>query len=106
MSVSINLYIFDNEKLMRKLIDLGAEIVLLAKILRKCGTVSGGRYFLLNNERHDDGNPFNTVCSLIDSAFNMKDSIDVFLDDYEFGVAYVDRYNVADKLGITLRDED
>lgn len=105
MGISIDLYIFEYAKLMKKLIKLGAEEILLYKILTECGTISGGKYILLNNEKHDDGNPFNIVCDLIDSAFNVRDSIDVFLDDFKMGKNYVDRNEAAEKLGITLRDE-
>jgi len=103
MGLSVDLYIYNYENLIKKFMEIGADSELLKRILTECGSVSGNKYVLLNNEHYDSSNPFNTVCDLIDSAFNIKDSIDIFLEGYEIGINYIDRYEASERLGIYLK---
>lgn len=105
MGVSIDLYIYNYDSLRKKLSQIGAKDPLLSQILEECGTVFGDAYVILNNELWDGYSPFYNVATLIDSAFNVKDSFDVFLNTRESGINAVELYDVAERLEITLDEE-
>jgi hypothetical protein len=107
MSISIDLHIYEADKLIEALKTWGAkDEVLLKRILEECGTFLGNSYVLLNNE-YGGESPYYAVASLLDSAFEGKDSFDLFLFS-EFrrkGISYVEDEEVAERLGFELRHE-
>lgn len=107
MGQSIDLHIYELDKLKAALNKRGAQGELLDKILAKCGSVFGNNYVLLNNEVWDGGSPYYNLSSLIDSAFGIEDSFDDLLHGkYQTeGINYVELEEVADELGITLPED-
>ena len=108
LDIAIDVKIYKWESLCLALIAKGvpeAERPKLESILKECGSVSGETYVLLNNEYYGDYNPFYNVATLIDSAFNVEDSFDVFLEG-EYGVSSVEMEDVAEKYGFELKEED
>ena len=108
MGVSIDLKIYDKNKLLKELSDWGAtDAELTIKILEKCGHFFGENYVLLNNEYTGDYSPYYNVATLFDSAFDKEDSFDIFLHapTVAYGINYVDAEEVADELGITLKED-
>lgn len=72
-------YIYDRAKLISALKAIGAsDEARLSLILDKCGVEIADKYVILDTTL-DEGNPFYTAPELIDSAFDIDTSIDVFL---------------------------
>lgn len=108
MGINIDLHVYDSCQLMEELKSKGAagDDELLRKILEECGRFLGDSYVLLNNEYGDGYSPYYNVATLIDSAFGIEDSFRVFLDlSKRNGISYVDVHDVAERLGITLKEE-
>ena len=108
MGISIDLHVYDYDVLAKALIEKGATEPLLGKILEKCGYHLGGKYLLLNNEYYDGYSPYYNVAELVDCAFGIEDSFDVFLNITQDrnGINSVDKEEVAEELGIKLVDSD
>ncbi len=110
MSVSIDLYIYDRDKLFDALTEWGAvDRPLLIRILEYCGTFTGDKYLLLNNEHACDCSPYFNLAVLLDSAFKKKDSFHILLYRNEFkekGVNYVEVEEAAEELGIEIIEEE
>ena len=110
MGVSIDLYLYKTDELLRKLEAWGAkDRDLTVKILSACGLFSGDTYAILNNEKADEYNPYYNVPALLNAAFggsDENDSFDIFLDERQPGISSVDVEEIADELGITLPDEE
>jgi len=107
MSISIDLYAYNHKSLVDDLIKIGcSDNILLDKILTTCGDVFGESCIILCNEHCDDGNPYYNIATLIDSAFNISDSFNVFFynETKKEGINYVDIYEVAEELGIKLEE--
>jgi hypothetical protein len=107
MGISIDVNLYEKDKLLQKLEAWGAkDKELTMKILEACGTFLGDTYVLLNNELYDGYSPYYNVAELFDSAFDGEDSFDIFLHEYREGINAVDLDDVADELGITLKDDE
>jgi len=114
MGISVDLYIYNYTKLRAELVKAGADnIPLLDDILVSCGHLVGDKFFLLNNELCDDGNPYYEVSSLLDAAFpamlkeeGVIDAFDVIVDtERDAGINYVEKEEIACRLGIALGEE-
>jgi hypothetical protein len=111
MGMSVDVHSYDYEKLVEKLQKIGAsDKALLEKILAKFGERIGDRYILVNNEYWDEYNSYYNLPNLIDSAFGIKDSFDIFLNgedcdrrDVNFNASDCE---VAEELGIELLEEE
>lgn len=104
--MSIDLYFFEKEKLLSALETLGAKDKdLTIRILESCGSFAGDQYIILNNECYDGNNPYYTVATLLDSAFNLENSFDCFLKQRKDGINYVDEEEIAENLGFNLKEE-
>lgn len=76
MSRSIDLYSYDYEKLLNKVIEhCNTDNKELAeKILLACGNKIADRYILLNQEFWEDYSCYYNVASVLDNVFNVEDS--------------------------------
>lgn len=109
MGVNIDIHIYDKKELVEGLKNWGANNEqLLNKILDACGKFTTIEYIVLHNEYYSDGNPYFNLSSLLDSAFNKKDSFDVLCCKVKSkrGVNFVDEYEVAEELGFEINEED
>lgn len=106
MGISIDVKIYKTAELKAKLREHGAtDDQLTQNILEACGMFFGDSYVLLNNEYGDGYSPYYNVAQLFDSAFNRDDFFDIFLKSATQGISYVDVGEVAENLGITLRED-
>lgn len=114
MGVSIDLYVFNADELLKALEAWGAnDRELTHKILEECGMFAEGNYIILNNE-YGEGSPYYHVAALLNAAFKKSDleddSFDIFLGregvSRRRGISYVDLEEAAEELGIELPEED
>ena len=93
MAIS-RLCIYDRAKLLNALKTIGAtDEDRLKLILDKCGSSIGDKFAILDSTL-DEGNPYYTVSELVDLAFDVEGSFDVFLQ------AEGDRFDVGKVEGI------
>jgi hypothetical protein len=104
MGVSIDLYKYNYPALVESLMKIEGvnDKQKLEKILSKCGEIFGDTYLILNNEYYEDGNPYYGVASLIDSAFGIEDSFDVFLEDRQHAIDYISPEDIAGEVGFEI----
>jgi len=116
MSKSIELFIYDYGAFRSALVKKGADdCVLLDSILLECGNRFGDKYALLNNEAWDSFNPYYSLSALLDSAFPAMCRSDqryasgshgvLLHTPRERGISGVERDDIAERLGIELKDE-
>lgn len=116
MGINIDLHVYDAAALTAALEAKGAvgKDGLLRRIMEKCGLFVGDRYLLLNNEYYDGHSPYYQLAKLIDSAFEVRESFHVILEltydrkgapFHESVVNHVDAGEVAEELGIVLKEE-
>ena len=109
MGISIDLHIYNKYELLKGLSEWGTtDTALSIKILESCGTFFGDNYVLLNNEYHEDGNPYYNVAKLFDSAFKKEDSFHVFCFKVESveGKNWVEVDDIAAELGFEIIEEE
>lgn len=104
MGISIDLYKFEYTKLVNKLMNVDGinDKMKLKMILSECGEIINDTYLILSNQYYEEGNPFYSVAELIDSAFEIEDSFDIFLLERKYAKDYVNVESVAEKLDIEL----
>lgn len=105
MSQSVDVNIYDKEKLLQALRDWGANNDdLTNKILAEFGTFAGDKYILLNNEFYGEFNPYYNLATVMDRAYQHPDSFDVLLDfnnEYSTeGTSSVEVWDVCERLDI------
>jgi hypothetical protein len=111
MGISIEPHFYDELELIAALKRDGADDEgKLRAILDKFGLFIGGKYFLMNNERTEDGNPYYALAAVLGAAFTYKGAEDDFFDTYlhapsSRGPMYVDAREAAEELGIELPDD-
>ena len=100
MSVSIDLYFYDEKQLKANLIAWGAtDEMLLIKVMGKFGKFIGSKYVLLNNEYGDGYSPYYNLAGVIDKVFGKPDSFNVIIEsDREEGVSFIDEQEVLNEL--------
>ena len=113
MGINIDLHVFDYEAFMDRLSEVGAsDRGRINAILDECGHRLADKYVLLNDEYHEDSNPYYTLFSLLDAAFGLddlrKNSHGAAMDTpgWNKGISGIDRDDVAARLGITLPDDE
>ena len=124
MSIDIDLYAYDYKELVSKIVEHlkldGSKktVETIQKILERFGyiTIDNTEYIILNNEWYEDGNPYFNICDVICSAFGKsEDKVDLFGNVFcSFRDVvkrktlhnYVNKYDVAEDLGINLFEED
>lgn len=106
MGVSIQVKVYGTEELLTALSKWGADDRrVLLPILRKCGTLTGTKYIIINNEfTYSYGNPERTLHRLLDSAFHKRDSYLAFPKP-EAGIVHAEALLIAHELNITLEDD-
>ena len=111
MGVSVDTYKYDYDKLLADLGEIEGvdDIEKLRNILLECGELFGDTYIITNDERNDDdGNPYYSLADLIDSAFGVSslDVFDVILENRKEIKSWVDFYEIAERLSITITDQE
>lgn len=115
MGVSIDLHVLDHAKLMENLAKAGAgDEGRVNEILDRFGHRIGEKYVILNNEYHDDGNPYYGLMAVMDAAFGLKwvldggkgDTHDVIArtPGWLKGISYADTHDIAERLGIDISE--
>lgn len=105
MGRSIDLYSYDYEKLVNKIMGVAEtqEREMVDKILLACGNKIHDRYVLLNQEMWDGYSCYYNVMSTLDKVLKTEDIGDVFYDknvDREELISSVDKYDILEELGI------
>lgn len=110
MGISIDLHVLDYKQIMQNLKDEGCDDEdRINQILDVCGHRLGDKYVILNNE-YGEMSPWYNLEVLLMNAFDVgRETGGLSLSDVDGwleGVSTVDLEDAAEKLGITIKEDD
>lgn len=105
MGISIDLYIYDANKLKQSFINAGAtDEALLTKIMSGFGTFLADKYLIVNNEYGSEYSPYYNLTGAIGKVFKIKDCyMKMYDQERDSGICWA---NEGEVLGELFQDQE